>query len=84
MQDSSFLINILRGASWALVIIIPLYLFFRMFYYGLFLSISSAIFGAFVSLFFVLFVEIADIQIKNFKLKEEQIKLLKEINSKIK
>ncbi len=55
-----------------------------MFYYGLLLSISSAIFGVFVSLFFVLFVEIADIQIKNFELKKEQIRLLKEISSKMK
>ncbi len=85
MQKTSFnlLINFLRGASWALVIIIATYLFFHMVHLGFFVAISAALFGSFVGLFFVAFFELVNLQFKKTALMEEQVKLLREINSKI-
>jgi len=85
MQKTSFniLINFLRGASWALVIIIASYLFFHTLYLGFFIAISASLFGSFVGFFFVAFFELVNLQYKKIALQEEQIKLLKEINSKI-
>ncbi len=85
MQKTSFniLINFLRGASWALVIIIAVYLFFHTLSFGFFVAISAALFGSFIGLFFVAFFELINLQYKQIALQEEQLQLLKEINSKI-
>jgi len=85
MQKTSFniLLNFLRGASWALVIIIATYLFFHMLYLGFFIALSSALFGSFVGFFFVVFFELAHLIYKKIELQEEQLNILKEINGKI-
>ncbi len=85
MQKTSFsiLINFLRGASWALVIIIAIYFFLHTLSFGFFIALSAALFGSFVGLFFVAFFELVDLQYKKIAIHEKQLKLLEEINSKI-
>ncbi len=79
----NILIDFLQGSSWALVIIVSALLFIKMYPYGLFLAVFSSFFGACLGLFFVIFFEIAKLQMKKITLLEEQIKLLKEIKEKL-
>jgi hypothetical protein len=80
----AIIINILQGASWALVVIISSYLFFHMLPYGFFTALFSALFGSFVGLFFVSFFELINISYKNLLENQKQTKLLEEIAKKLK
>lgn len=80
----AIIINLLQGASWALVIIISVYLFMHMLPYGFFVALFSALFGSFVGLFFVSFFELINIAYKNLLENQKQTKLLEEIIKKLK
>jgi len=79
----SFLINFLQGASWALAIIIAVFLFLKMLPFGIVTALFSALFGSFIGLFFVSFFELINIQMKNLSLKEEEVNLLQKISEKL-
>ncbi len=79
----NFIINFLQGASWALVVIVSAYLFFKMLPFGIFVAIFAALFGSFIGLFFVSFFELINIQVKSLSIKKEEIELLKEISKKL-
>ena len=81
---TQFIISLLQGASWALVIIISSYLFFHTLSYGFIYALFSAIFGAFVGLFFVSFFELINIEMKKLYQAEKQTKLLQDILQELK
>jgi len=76
---TQFVISLLQGASWALVIIISTYLFFHMLPYGYVMAFFSALFGSFIGLFFVSFFELINIELKNLEESKKQTKLLQDI-----
>jgi len=80
----AIIINLLQGASWALVVIVSSYLFFHTLPYGFFVALFSALFGSFIGLFFVSFFELINIQYKNFLQNEKQTKLLEDILQELK
>ncbi len=81
---TQFIISLLQGASWALVIIISTYLFFHMLPYGYVIALISALFGSFVGLFFVSFFELINIELKNLEESKKQTKLLQNILQELK
>ncbi len=81
---TQFIVSLLQGASWALVIIISSYLFFHTLSYGFIYALFSAIFGAFVGLIFVSFFELINIEMKKLSQAEKQTKLLQDILQELK
>jgi len=79
-----FIVGLLQGASWALVIIISTYLFFHTLSFGYIIAFISAFIGSFVGLFFVVFFEFVNIEIKKLSQSEQQTKLLQEILDRMK
>ena len=81
---TQFIISLLQGASWALVIIISVYIFFHMLQYGYVIALISALFGSFIGLFFVSFFELINIELKNLEESKKQTKLLQDILQELK
>jgi membrane associated rhomboid family serine protease len=76
-------ISLLQGASWALAVI-GMVVFYNLFSpFGFIVGIFSAFFGSLAGLFFVVFFEIALLQIQKYKETKEQTLLLRKIYEKL-
>ena len=73
------LISLLQGASWALVVIGSFSLFLTLYSFGLLIAFFGAFLGSLGGLFFVVILEIAQIQIEKLDEIKKQTKLLEKL-----
>ena len=76
---TSFLVSLLQGASWALAILLSTYFFTHFYHYGIVIAVVLAFFGVLVGLFFVVFFELINIELRKLSEIQKQTELLKEI-----
>ncbi len=71
----------MQGAAWGLVIVGAVLLFLLFYPFGLLVALISALFGASIGLFMVIFFEMAHIQQIKLKEQKKQTELLTKIAS---
>lgn len=79
------LISLLQGASWALVIVGAVSFFTTLYPLGLLIAVFGAFLGSLAGLFFVIMLEIANIQIEKLEEAKKQTTLLEQLvhNAKV-
>lgn len=73
------LISLLQGASWALVFIGAIVFFTTLYPFGIFAAVIGAFLGSLAGLFFVVILEIANIQIEKLDEIKKQTILLEKL-----